>query len=417
MAAIEAHPNTSIASEEAERLKPWFSAASVYLTRALKEAGPEIVSAQEKETLKTLITPGALKKQFNDVATFTRDTLTSDVVIMPDNIRKGPAWRLFMSTFNPTFEYGNRNFSFGFLKLFEGGRVTTAQSSTTIPTFMLDAKLMEEIAPHQPAELYRRFQLVATDMNHDMLHHLHSPAITTAVAHKFNDTHRTTEIYNWYKALPTTLLGPRIEEWSQVSHGKIFMTPENAHLVNAVRENVDFYFDELDRISEALPKERAHEIVDYFGTVMLQTLSRTFPFNHPLMMQCLDRLEDAEPLSEQELKEDALAMYLKIPNKDLALRKQDPSLEAVRKDTGKTIQNIIEGYRKQGLDILPDDDNAVSYAGLKLLQLAKMEPDDMRSHVPSPVTPQEQKMREESDRAFLDLVSAIAKTTAPRNSK
>jgi hypothetical protein len=74
--------------------------------------------------------------------------------------------------------------------------------------------------------------------------------------------------------------------------------------------------------------------------------------------------------------------------------------------------NIVKGYRQQGLDILPANNNAVSFKGLKLLQLAKLEPDDMRSHVPMPVRLNEQKVRATSDRAFLDLLSAVNKMTA-----
>ena len=413
--SLETHSNTEVAAAETERLDHWFSAASIYLTRALKDVDQSKIG-HKKEKLKNLIEPGALKKAFNDMAAYTKVTMTSEVAILPSDINEGPAGHLFKHRYNPSYKYGEHPFSFGFLKTVERNDKNAALlSSTTIPTFSFDAGLMREIAPFQPLGLYRRFQMVVTDMNHDMLHHMHSLIINPAIAHKFDPSYlHHNSILDWSATLKGGMLS-NLEEWSQISHGKIYMMPENAALVSDVSINLSRYFDELERIGKALPKDRAHVIVDYFGTAIAQTLSRTFPFTHPLMTQCLDRLQSADPLSEAELQKEACAKYCKMKNWE------QTDLAIVRSSVNRftKVKDIIEGYRQQGLDILPDDDNAVSFKGLKLLQLAALEPDEMGSHVPKPVDHKDQMARADSDRAFLDLISTMARTATkpPRSSQ
>ena len=75
------------------------------------------------------------------------------------------------------------------------------------------------------------------------------------------------------------------------------------------------------------------------------------------------------------------------------------------------ITDIIEGYRKQGCDILPDDDNAVSYKSLKLLQLIKISTGDLSAHVPEPVDTDIKRLRADTDRVSLELIGAVVKTT------
>ena len=411
--SIETHNNKEVAAEEAQRLEQhYFGGLSIYLTCALNNADPESMPGQNKEELKKLITPGKLSAAFNAIAAYTRNTIISEVMILPRDIKNGPAWKMFMQNFNPTFKYGKHDFSFGFLQIYEGGNWQTARSSTTVPTFTLDAKLMKQIEPHQPAELYHHLQRVLTDMNHDMLHHFHSPYINRQIAHKFLGLDKDRwagSIMQWARSL----VGgeKRVEEWSQVSHGKIYMAPENAPLVKKTAENVESYFDELARIGKALPKDDAHEIVDYFGTIMAQTLSRTFPFNHPLMTRCLERLQTADPLSERELRKKAIAQLGTMTGKAIP----DDIRSGI--ESSPVLIDIIKGYRQDGLDILPDKDEDVNFKGLKLLQLAILDPDDMRSHVPEPVSEMEKKVRADSDRAFFEMLFAVAKTTAPRSPK
>jgi len=412
VASIETHSNTEMFAEETKRLKPYFSALSIYLTHALKNADPVSMTPQEQETLKGLITPGKLKAAFNKMAACTRNTLISDFVIMPEAIKQGPAAHLFGEVqFDPKISYGKSYFTFSFLQIFERG---DRRSSTTIPTLTLDTRLMDEIAPYQPTELYRRLQLILTDMNHDMLHHLHSPFINNSIAHNFlgsGTESRAPDMMKWRKSLAEG----RLEEWSQVSHGKMYMTPQNARLVKEVSENLDACFDELARITKALPKDRAHEIADYFGTLVAHTLSRTFPFNHPLMARCLEHMRAIDPLSEAELLEDAFKKYGKLIGDYLSssskIREHLKWLGESRMVLGAT-RDIVSGYRQQELDLLPHNDSAMSFKNVKLLQLAAIEPNEMRVHVPSPANPDDQKVRSDSDRAFLDLIRAVAKTTA-----
>lgn len=408
VAAIETHSNTDVFAKETERLQPYFSALSTYLTHALQNT-----DIADNETLQDLITPGQLSAAFNKMAEYTRNTLISDFVIMPSDIKTGPAASLFAGyQFDPAFSYGETGFNFGFLQILEKDN---KRGSTTIPTLTLDAGLMKEIAPHQPEKLYKNLQTILTAMNHDMLHHLHSPLVSGGIARKFVADAKerwAPHIAAWGASLGSN----RLEEWSQVSHGKMFMAPNNDHLVEEVSNNIDACFDELARITQTMPKSKAHGITDYFGTVIAQTLSRAFPFNHAVMMKCIDRMQEIDPLSEAELLEDAFRKYSRM-RKDTIFEPQhlrDTFKWLANQSHVATVRDIIAGYRQLGLDLLPDDDSAMTFKNLKLIQLATLEADEMRTHVPAPINPAEQKVRADSDRNFLELVRAVNKTNDNR---
>ena len=53
--SIETHSNTAIAEKEAERLQPYFSAVSTYLTQALENVAPGSKAGQNKEELEGLL--------------------------------------------------------------------------------------------------------------------------------------------------------------------------------------------------------------------------------------------------------------------------------------------------------------------------------------------------------------------------
>lgn len=494
VASIEANSNVAIAEKEAERLQPYFSALSVYLTQALREvhqkekhvteqdleqarireadaisanqrayevvrkeilteervrlgknqtlAAEKMLRAmearqkieqqlklQEIPKLEKPLSPGELSGLFNAMASFTRNTLISDVVIMPANIKKkGPAAGLFeKEPFNKDFSTGDYDFNFGFLQIFEGGdrkKIPTwfsskkddreeSQCSTTIPTFTIDTQMMEAVAPHRPEMLLHSLQTVLTALNHDMVHHFQSPALHSTLAHKFinyGDIDENGPVFLWVTS-NLGKFGSHLEHWSQLNHGKVFMAEGNQELVEGINIAIDHFFNELERIGKALPKAEAYKVIDYFGTAMAQTLTRTFPLNHDVMTHCLDRLQETLPLSEKELTEKTLINVV-----DMISPGGETSLEELREAMKypTELPNIIEGYRKQGFNILPDDDNAVSYKGLKLLQLIKMSTGDLSAHVPEPVTPAIKELRADTDRVSLELIGAVAKTTGYR---
>ncbi|MBI3441999.1 MAG: hypothetical protein HY052_09425 [Proteobacteria bacterium] len=469
---LEGHSNTEIAAEEDRRLQPYFSSMSAYLTRAIDKADPEKVNKAE---LGKLTTRGALSGIFNAMAAKTHNTMTSDVVIMPDNIyTTGPASHLFEGrrAFNTNYNYCGHSFNFGFFQVFEMGdnpvflidndQVTEVsnkkikRSSTTFPTFRIDHRMMDKVPPSQLTSLLRDFQKVMTFVNHDMLHHFTSPIINSGTVKKFGDNDK--QMSAWDDKIPYVSIGGSYEHWAQIGHEKALIAPENTVLLDDIRTKLDHYFDELKRVGESLMQKNkpntpitstlanifnrkeheAHEVIDYFGMVMAHALTRVFPLNHPIMTHCLQSLQKADPEPQRALMDCHKMMkpewdYLEAPQvfdpfssaiyiaryaKRFAARhaKKSPSklLTAIRDAATKYdggISDIVLSYRDQGHEILPEDNAAASYIKLKSLQLAELSRDEVHAHIPVPSDSSMAKLRSATDQLTLDMIIAAAKTS------
>jgi hypothetical protein len=416
---LQSHSNTAAAEKEAKRLQPYFSALSVYLSRAADKA--DDLGKGEKEKLKAALTPGKLRETFNGMAAYTRNTLISDVIIAPHTLRSHKLVKgLFTMTLNQGFEYGGRTFNFGFVEAFEGGKRRGVDgsapqpwvkgSSTTVGIFTLDENLMDDITAHAPEKMLGHMQSMLTQLNHDMLHHFHSTQVNAAIAYKF--IHARGFLKEWMENLGGGRFTPFLEEWSQIAHGRVLTSEGGAELRGKIRADIDGFFDELQRIGKAFPQEKGHEVVDYFGTAFVQGLTRAFPLNHPLMAHALERLEQADPLQGKAQLDDAWKKY-----QGLADFTGEPSFAEVRKKINDPLgpdvvfSEIVRGYRAEGFKILPADDDAVVYRHLKLMQLARISPSDARAHVPKPAADDIRELRENADSHALDLFSQVTAQT------
>jgi hypothetical protein len=394
--ALKSHNNRGVARAEAARLQPYFSALSTYLSQAIDGLDmPDSARGMAKD----YTTPGSLSGMFNAMARFTRNTIISDVVVAPHGIRAegSPAAALFdPDAFNPAFDYAGKNFRFGFVQVMQRSRVSGSESSTTAATFTLDDGLLKDIAPHGPEKMLKHLQAVLTAMNHDMLHHFHSPFLPDELAKKFRpETEQEGEIGQWAKETKG------VEEWSQLGHGKVFMAEGNEALLRGLRSDIDAFFDELSRLARAFPPEKAHEVADYFGTALLQSLTRTFPLNHPLLSHGAERLRQALPFGEEELLQRAIKTF-----NGINLYGDDGY---GRDHRDKVFRALIDGYRKQGFDMMPQD--GLTYRDVKLAQLAKMSIGDLRMHVPEPMDGRAVKLREKTDENAVRLFAAVSRVT------
>jgi hypothetical protein len=421
--------NTEAAAMEAARLKPYFGALSAYLARAAD--GSATLHDEVKATHKALNAPDKLCEMFNGMAKATGNTILSGIAIAPHDIRAegAPAARLFSDmTLNHSFRYGAYEFRFGFVEVFrDGEKPHQATSSVSVPIFTLEPALLNAIAPHAPEKMLEKLQSVITALNHDMLHHFHSPAINRAIAHNFDPDYREGPVYKEWFGTPA--VGPlRLEPWSQLTHGK---TLKDETLAAGVKKDADIFFDELARISGALPAAEAAAAADYFGMALLQSFTRALPLTHPLIAHCLERLEQADPLDpaarrrrdifilgkkalpeNQDWKEDAIIRILAAEKKFEEVTPEDVlegALRAFSKDG--EMRNVLKDWAGQGLKFHRDP-AALSYRDLKLLQLAALSPSDARTHVPASANKFYAEVQAGADSAALGLFHAVKRTVA-----
>jgi hypothetical protein len=435
--ALESNSNIAVAAAEASRLAPYFSALSRYFKHTLEALGvkDDLLQSRRGE-LNKLTTADNLHGLFNAAAQRMRNTITSDVAILPSSIvSDGPASSLFRDPqFQVYYEYAGHMFTFGFIQVYEGGDRGKAKSSTAFPTFLLDDDMMAEIAPRSPMAMLKNFQNVMSWVNHDMLHHYTTPLISAAVTKKFsfNDLFkpegRNGPVHTW----ATTVRNGSVsyyEQWALVSHEKIMLAPGNESQVDDIKKQVTDYFSELTRVGADIARdkgpERAHEAVDYFGMVMAHALSRVFPLNHPVMTYCLECMEKTDPLPGKYV-EDARKMlpetkpsklralgdyFAGLVGKKRAAPEEPAPLAAIRAFAEKGyLKKITDAYKASGLEILPAEDGGVSYKNLKLLHLIAFTMEDIRPHVPTSPDMGMAVQRDRSDRAIVGMVTAASQS-------
>lgn len=404
---VRTNSNTDIAQEESRRLNPYFKALSVYLKKALDKQDGEKDPALQK-----LTTPGALKGIFNAMAKCTRNTLTSEVIIVPENIISGPARYIFKGNeFSRTYRHRKEGFSFSFVQIFEDGN----NGSTVFPLFTISQKMMKYIAGRQPKALLAEFQGVMTIVNHDMLHHFTSPYILPNTVYKFNEAARP-PFEKWGGGIPSSKNGESYESWAQIDHEKALLTPE---IHDELRHKIDLYFDELKRIGTELKNTKGslsgwekpdHDVVDFFGMMMAHALTRLVPLNHPLMTHCLNRLQDADPHPQDYIED----LHRSFTNgwwqpKGRVIEKND-ILKHITESIYPKQREIIDTYRKHGLDIWPQDDRQAGYINVKLVQLTLLCPQEIVDHMPPEPGSAMHYLRSVTDRLTLNMIRIAAQT-------
>lgn len=407
LSGLKNNDSAALAAQEGARLKPYFNSMSRHLGGILQKVDDDTALGREKAGLGKISRPEDLKSLFNDMARHTRNTLLSEVVILPDNIRdSGPAKSLFdKPCFNTDYYYGGHRFGFGFLQVYRTDEMGIKNGSVTFPTFMIDHRMMEAVARHQPRLLLEKLQDVMTWGNHDMLHHLTMPELNKynpEVAENFQSPEKgETAPYNWFSNIG-------YEAWAQRLHENVLEASDAGDL-ESLKEKVDAYFDELERIrDESLSGEggklevmrrKVHETMDYYGVVMANALTRAFPLNHPLLGHCLERMQKADPMPEEALFDCARGIPAEPGSNEVPgpvprryRRRPVQVLEMLRREIAAApphgvgmkslIHGVIAKYRQNGFDILPAEDVVIGYRNFKLIQLIYTAHSDIESHAP-----------------------------------
>ncbi len=356
--------NTVAAKAETTRLRPYFNALSAQLT---VDAG-----ASEKNTddLAPLSRKGGLSRLFNAIAQRTKNTILSEIILVPEALLQNDAATKNNTQFNAHMSYDGTSFTFGFLQTFDENKT----SSVSIPLLGLNTDKMASIESFHPGEFLQALQAVATAGNHDMLHHYTNTVLNNSIARPNLDGSLSKPVLtamNWFNHYFNYNRDSDVnsyESWLMLDHMRVRRIMEEGPEGKALESACNKFFDELSRIgkemTEASSKEEAHKAVDYFGSMLLFTMMRFMPLDHPLMEHAVERLQQADPdPAALEEKKDALVDFA------------NSHIDYV----GQTISN----YKAAGLDILPDN---VAYADLKRIQLISIAP--WITHLISPAQPE-----------------------------
>lgn len=376
MERVRTDPET-IAQIEAERLKPFFDAFSSRLKEdyaALKDKPliPPVV--------KKIITPKKLAEMFVKVAEVTQNVILSELMILPKgaaNHRSLPGAKE-VQIFEATKRYGYddktaQKFYFGFAQVFPLGKDT---SSVSCPYIAFDPKMMDAVSAHGADTMFHAFQDVMSFGNHDMVHQFTNQYLNSQIsrASTYRDmVARNTEagIDKWWER--HGLAGRdedsrSYESWLMLNHQRVVL--DQCTMESPLRARIDVFFDELARIGWAIaaedPKhnrEKSHEVVDYFNTMMGYALMRYLPFSHPLMEYALGRMQEADPYPELLMKKSAAVM------KQADMMQQNGSFtnyfnKCIEIYNGRFTKNTM-------INMMPIDPNFVE---LKRLQLVMIEP-------------------------------------------
>src|SRR5580704_15115877 len=149
-------------------------------------------------------------------------------------------------------------------------------------------------------------QTAATSSNHDMQHHFTSTILNPSIAKTATDDKLPTPEFTSRDWSSKYFNGARrdsdpksYESWLMLNHARVRRLLEEGPEGDALKQSIDTFFKELKRIGQemaaAVSPEKAHEAVDYFGTMMIFSLVRSIPLDHPIMEDIINRLHDADP--------------------------------------------------------------------------------------------------------------------------
>ena len=367
--------NTFIAEEEAQRLRDYLKAYGQVLS------ADQAAARHVDPKAKALANPHVLRRLFNQVAVDTKNTVLSGIIIAPDELLdqkealEGTTQFFATSVYWATKGQFARTFFFGFIQTFEDDK----NGSTAIPVLALNTGLMLDIEPYNSAAMLKALQTVATSSNHDMQHHYTSTILNPRIAQTVEDKRLPSPDFNvkdWsdlYFNHAEKDSDPRsYESWLMLNHARVRRLMEEGPEGEALKKACDDCLAELRRIGEemtaSLSAQKAHEVVDYFGTMMLFSMARSMPLNHPLMEYAIRGLQQADPMPEATA--DA--------KDDIVDRVQNHKAEKKR----EFIKESLANYKAHGFDLLPEEHD---YVSLKKLQLLMIEP--WVIHVMSPSRP------------------------------
>lgn len=274
-----------------------------------------------------------------------------------------------------------------------------------------------------------------------MLHHFTSATLNRNTAYGNNQPYAVNPLTVWAGTLPWPLPflqndADRYEEWAVQSQENILREPAARPLVEKAGIALENYMHRLGEIRNAFydpaglndeQKRKAHEVIDYFGMVMANSLMRGFPLNHQLVQHCLDRLQKIDPSPESAAHDCASMRRVgntrlpegtkvgdMMPDGAIYLGMSPDiinDLQSIRNDLREIEFDVINSYSKLGIEIFPKDDNDVSYKHLKMLQLIKL--DGPYARVPDPEPGVLKEFRENMADYTLTTLQAATKLTAP----
>lgn len=404
--------NTDIAQSETQTLRAYFNTFSNYVQSILPH-----VSEKHANLLKGTTSSTELSQLFTTVASYTRNTLTTTVAIIPDNLDEGPLWETAHTqrNFFKDYTYGFKSFSFGFYKTFEQKK---NRSLVSFPALMLDSQALADIAPHNPVPLLTALQHVFTLVNHDPLHHLTAPVVNGPVEPALiQESADENAMMRWDENLRKYARNP-YENWAQIAHERMMLSA-GTETLTFIEESINTYANELKRIGSKIQnsgttandaaKPIAHVVVDYFGTVMIHALTRLVPLHHPLMLHCVKALEKADPMPEAAFGD--LCQTFQIPRRHIDKKEALEWMRDLCMDD-PDLAPIIQSYKKAGLEILPKKEGDISYAGCKLLQQIKISFEDVAPHTPNSLDPDIRRLQKGADRLTAGMLVAAKKMSA-----
>lgn len=421
MQGLKSTRNTVIAAVEARRLAPYFAAMSCYLKRELRKTAvdKDLTARMEK-----LLEPKAITFTFNMMAACTRNTLTSEMILASTDLMEsaGPAQSAFteQQQFQTLYGHGGFSIRVGFLQVRAEASQASENSSTTVPVCLIDKKVVAAIKDYAPEPMLQALQRAFTMVNHDMLHHLTSPVLNSDIASRYDDGASPIHIWAMHTMDATTQLEldrEWYEHWAQMSHEKVLLESgvESAGFIADAQHNIDVFFDELERIgaemmdqektAEPLDRVAANKIIDFMGMTMGHALARVFPLDHAVMQHCFARMEkaDLDPTGALRRVTEGMLIGQDVPpgSEKKALR------NFFNEDAyGK---RILDSYKAAGSKIIPAW-RKISYAQLKMLEIARMNADDTLAHAPKGF-----KAQKNVGKALLGMIGAateVAQITA-----
>lgn len=356
---LSANP-IQVAANEAERIAPYLETLAAQSRADFSADGP-----RETKQVRHALDEDGLGALFNAVTRRTQNVILSDIIISPISLAARTARSRRVKMFGKTGRYGHNRFFFGFLQAYQAGY----ESSVSVPIFSFENGLLDALRHLAPENLLREFQTIMGAGNHDMLHHYTNSVLNSRIARTEGTgkkLKRWTDSY--FSAAEEENRDSDIhgyESWLVLNHARIRRAMEQGPEGDALRQSCARFFDELERIGRGVARledaDKAHEVVDYFGSMLCFALMRYVPMNHPLMQEAIRRLEQADPQA------------------DSILTRAD-TLHQHAKESSFTVETVLN-YARTGADFTVARD----YASLKALEIIGIAP--TIAHLMSPGQP------------------------------
>ena len=348
------HGVSDVARAEASRLQDagYFNALGEYVGKA---QDPKENKDQKRDFSK----PAVLSDVFSGVADVTSNVILSQVAIIPNNLRQ----TLDLSDvgqrgLNVAYDIADHRMAFGFLQMHHARDRHSIGGSITLPLVVLSNEMLSCIERVKPRAMLEAFQKAFSIVNHDSLHHYHNLFVGNSIAETKISAYTMSldSMRNWRKSVGL------LEEWSLSSHSQVLTQQEDDMMLSDLGSAVRTYFTELKRISkEVAVRDRVNvaEVTDYYSGIMLDTLARLLPLDHPLMNLAVQGAAQADGSPETLEKRFCDALYkVYMFGEEGALDEYDDKPKMLR-DVSRIIDiernsviKTIDMYESAGLSLI-----------------------------------------------------------------